>query len=50
MILVLRAARAAVSGAIFALAGIGFLFEGAASRLTGAQKFLTKELERRGAA
>ena len=49
MTVLLRAARAAITGTIFVLAGAGFLFEGAASRLVRAQKHLTNEIERRAA-
>lgn len=46
---ILRILRFAVSAAIVALAGIGFLPREAASRLVPLQEFLTREIDRRSA-
>lgn len=50
MIVAIKAARATVSGAVFLLLCVGFIPRELANRLIPLQKFLTNELEKRGAA
>lgn len=49
MIILLTVLRAAVSAAIMVCVGLAFLPHAFASALTGAQKFLTSEIDRRRA-
>lgn len=44
-----RVLRAVVTGLLMAVIACGFLSSRAAARLVGAQKFLTKEIDRRSA-